>query len=172
MLFERTSGSISVMRATDALEEFKRYAAARQHDLSRVTGSDVLDLMVGFYRDVRAEGCDPQQDADMLLFQYGTHDWGKGEHFEFDVARQLFLPGAEPNAEGVIEDADDDIWQLHLTLQLAPTPELRALGSYDGWCHTPQDVDEFVDTIRRSAAYGVLQGHSDADVLIYFECAG
>ena len=161
------------MRGSDALEELERYAAAKGHDLSRLTGADAVNLMVGFYRDVRAEGCDPQQAADLLMFQCGSDEAGTGEHFEFDLARQLFLPGAEPNAEGVIEDADDYIWRLHLTLRFVPTPPaLRALPSEEGFCGSPQDVDEFVGGIRRGAAYGLVHDRSDAKVVLTYACAG
>jgi hypothetical protein len=34
----------------------------------------------------------------MLLFQWGTYDWGTGEHFGFNLTRQLI-------GEGRVDDA-------------------------------------------------------------------
>lgn len=31
----------------------------------------------------------------MLLFQWGTYDWGHGPHFEVDLTRELIRHGAE-----------------------------------------------------------------------------
>lgn len=160
------------MLATDVLEDFRRYASARQQGLSRIAGSEAIDLMVEFYRDVRADGCDPQRDADMLLFQYGTHDWGEGEQFEFDMTRQLVLPNADTSANGAIEDADAFIWQLHLTLRFSPTPALRALGSHNRWCKSPAEIDEFVEAVRKTAAFDIVRCRSGESILLDYESAG
>jgi hypothetical protein len=159
------------VQSRDALPEFKQYATERGHDLAALTGTAAVDLMVGFYRDVRADDCDVEIGADALLFHWGTYDWGDGEHFEFDVARQLFLSGAEPNEAGVIGDADDHLWHLLLTLRLAPTPELRRLGQGDLWCGSPAELEEFDSGIRASVAYAAIASRADA-VQIRWECAG
>jgi hypothetical protein len=50
--------------------------------------------MLELYSDVRADGCDLEQDGDMLLYQWGTYAWdlerAKPE-LEVDFARQLCL---------------------------------------------------------------------------------
>ena len=82
---------------------------------------DGVLAMVGFYRDVRATDVDVARRGDMLLFQWSTHDWGKGAHFELDITRQLIRDGED----------DEDIWQLHLTYRFAPAADLAALGQGD-----------------------------------------
>lgn len=153
------------MLAAATLQEFKRYAGAKARNVSLLTGAEVVDLMLGFYRDVRAEDCDPGTDRDMLLFQWGTYDWGKGPRFEFDVTRQLMLPHGDP------EDVDENLWQLHVTLRLAPSADLRGLGRGDRWCHSVVDLDGFERAIRSGAAYRAV-GTRSGEVDVAWECAG
>ena len=94
-----------------------------------------------FYRDERAMGCDPAADADRLLFEWGTEDWGDGEHFEMSLARQLSYGD------------DARTWQLKLTYAYEPTGEFRALGSENCWCDSPDDLAEFCETVEGSATY-------------------
>jgi hypothetical protein len=65
------------------------------------------------------------EDSDGLLAQYGTYDWGEGEHFELDMVRQFAF--------------DDDggqyshMTQLHCTFLFRPTHDVRALGADNLW---------------------------------------
>jgi hypothetical protein len=147
------------------LQEFRLYAAAREQDLPVLTGAQVVDLMLSFYRDVRAEDSPAGSDGDMLLFQWGTYDWGTGENFEFDMARQLILPAGEP------EDADESFWQLHLTLRLPPTAALRCLAEGDRWCHSVAELEEFGRWIREGAAYRAVATLA-GPIAVDWECAG
>jgi hypothetical protein len=93
----------------------------------------------------------------MLLFQWGTRDWGKGEAFEYNLTRQL-TPG----------DDDADIWQLRLTFRFAPSPERRALGAGNQWCHSPAELAGLRSFVRGSAAFAAV-GQLGADkVLLEF----
>lgn len=80
--------------------------------------------MFSFYQSVAAEGCDTP-DGDMLLFQWGTYDWGAGKHFEINITRQFIEPEDEESAA---------ISQLGLTFRFEPTPERDALGAANRWC--------------------------------------
>src|SRR5690554_5476422 len=66
-----------------------------------------LRALIDFYANVRADGYDPGADEDMLLFQWGTYDWGEGERFEIDLVRQVMV--------------NEAIWQLHLTYRYPPS---------------------------------------------------
>ncbi|NKB60375.1 MAG: hypothetical protein GKS00_29055 [Alphaproteobacteria bacterium] len=107
-----------------------------------------------FYRDERAEGCEPHDDADMLLFEWGTFDWGDGEHFGLSLARQL-----------IYGDDDDDIWQLKLTYAFQPTDAFRALGDGNRWCAVPDDLPEFRDGVAESAAYRMAADHAEIGIV-------
>jgi hypothetical protein len=58
---------------------------------NELTPADLLDIAVNFYEMYPCDGCDPQEDADMLLFQCGVYDWGEGKNFEVDFVRQFIL---------------------------------------------------------------------------------
>jgi len=87
--------------------------------------------MFAFYQAVQAQGCEGP-DADMLLFQWGTYDWGTGRHFSLNITRQFI--------EADLED-DDAISQLGLTFRFEPTAALEALGAGNRWCDGPTEFD-------------------------------
>ena len=106
-----------------------------------------------FYRDERAAGCDPAADADKLLFEWGTVDWGDGAHFELSLARQL------------IYGDDARTWQLKLTYAFQPTGEFRALGSDNRWCGSPDDLAEFCEAVESSKTYQTADAHGEIGIV-------
>jgi hypothetical protein len=98
-----------------------------------------------FYRLAPAIGC-AGPDGDMLLFQWGTHDWGHGRHFELNITRQFI--------EQELQD-DDAISQLSLTYKFAPTHEHEALGDGNRWCHCLTELDSLQAFALSSPAYAV-----------------
>ena len=130
--------------------------------IASVRPAEGLDAMFGFYRDVRADGCRLESDGDMLLFQWGTYDWGNGEHFELDITRQLVSGSGE----------DEDVWQLHLTFRFAPEATLRAQGAGNRWCHSPSELEDFAALVRASPAYGAVMRRSDGVADLAYESAG
>ncbi len=86
-------------------------------------------MMFAFYQSVKPVGCDGP-DGDMLLFQWGTYDWGAGRHFELNITRQFI----EEDLEG-----DDAISQLSLTFRFDPTDQLEELGAGNRWCDGPSE---------------------------------
>jgi len=149
------------MISQDAKREFESFLAARGTGTASMTPRSGLDGMVSFYCDVRAEDCDIVLDGDMLLFQWGTYDWGDGPRFEFDITRQLSRSGE-----------DEDIWQLHLTFRFEPTDELRLLGKGDRWCHSVEGLDEFTEFVRSSGVFARVADRVDVKPDLDYECAG
>jgi hypothetical protein len=91
--------------------------------------------MVDWYAQARVEDAAAvDQDGDMLLFQWGTYDWGSGRAFEVDVTRQLILAA---------EEDDDAIWQLGLTFRYRPDVATEALAKGHQWCGQPSDAAKF-----------------------------
>lgn len=126
-----------MMTPTDSPAAFQAFAAARGIALPASTPADGLRLMLAFYESVGAPGCDGP-DGDMLLFQWGTYDWGDGRHFELNLTRQFIEQGEDP------EDADDDAMsQLGLTYRFEATPERDALGQGDRWCPGRDELSAF-----------------------------
>jgi hypothetical protein len=131
-------------------QEFEKFLSGkglRQRDL---TLADGCEAVFDFYRDLRPRGrVFEQQGADMLLFQWGTYDWGTGEHFGFNLTRQLI-------GEGPMDDA---LLQLGLTFEFQPDHELGALGLGDKWCESLSALPEFREYVYRSPAFTVCTAH-------------
>ncbi|MEM6290545.1 MAG: hypothetical protein AAGA54_04740 [Myxococcota bacterium] len=143
---------------------FEAFVRARwEGPLAELGVGDGLAAMVDFYDEVRVEGVNMDEDGDMLLFQWGTYDWGEGLLFEVNVTRQLILLSLED---------DDAIWQLGLTFKFDPTEANGSLGEGNRWCHGLADVAEFRDFIVSSAVHAKLSGRRAADVELRWECAG
>ena len=118
------------MRSVDALGELQRLIESRGATLETLSVHDGLATMMEHYRTARADDCSLDEDGDMLLFQWGTYDWGRGPFFEIDLTRQ-FATG---------DGDDENIWQLSLTFMFWPT---RTLAAGHRWCARPGELDEF-----------------------------
>jgi hypothetical protein len=138
-------------------EAFLRFLEDQRVDY-QASPDAAFRAMLTFYRDERASGCNVDDDADMLLFQWGIYDWGNGEHLEIDIARQVMIPGKED---------DDAIWQLHLTYRCRPNSSDRDLGSGNEWCSSPDELERVSSTrdgfrcIRLSRAETIGCHHRD-----------
>ena len=149
----------------NARQEFEKVLSGRglrEHAPGLVDGCDAL---FDFYRDNRAGGAvfEQHDDADMLLFQWGTYDWGEGEYFSLNLTRQLIC----------CEQAeDDDIWQLSLSFEFEPNDELRALGSGSKWCHALPELPQFREYVHRSGAFTICTQHQIRRTVLDYALAG
>ncbi|MCK7593175.1 hypothetical protein M0G41_05765 [Lysobacter sp. CAU 1642] len=100
----------------------------------------------------------PEQD--MLLFQWGTYDWGEGEHFEADLTRQFIVPG---------KGDDPALYQLSLTFRYQPSDQLRAVESGEFWCASREEAAPFLAMVCASPALAVAQPLKPASVSLGFE---
>lgn len=146
------------MKSGDAMHEFERLLHARGASIDKLSVCDGVDAMIEFYRTIRADDCAIESDGDMLLFQWGTYDWGHGDRFELDLTRQLIRDGAE----------DDDIWQLSLTFVFPPNP----ITNGNRWCASPDGLDEFANFVRTHAAYVSASQSTPVRVELDFEATG
>ena len=112
-----------------------------------------ISAFFDFYCHDRAAGCDPADDADSLLFEWGTVDWGDGEHFEMSLARQLTY------------GADAKTWQLKLTYAFQPTEEFQALGAETRGCGSPDALEAFRQTVEGSKAYQTANAHGEIGIV-------
>jgi hypothetical protein len=114
---------------------FTSFLLARGWSVEAVEPRRAAMTMIDWYAEVRADdaaGID--DDGDMLLFQWGTYDWGEGRSFEVGITRQLILASAED---------DDAIWQLSMTFRYTPAEATDALAKGHHWCYRPSDAAEF-----------------------------
>ncbi|MEM9111334.1 MAG: hypothetical protein AAGC72_15070 [Planctomycetota bacterium] len=117
----------------------------------------LVEAMLAFYRDQRADKVDVEADGDMLLYQWGVSDWGDGEFFEFEIVRQF------------IDPKKDEPFQLMLTMKFQPTEQLRAIEDDNQWCESPDALEDFRAFIESSEAYNLLQTEKPDRTEIEFE---
>jgi hypothetical protein len=116
--------------------------------LDALTLAAGVEAMLAYYAEERADGCPLDEDGDMLLFQWGTHDWGAGPAFEVSIVRQLI----------VAADEDEEPRQLDLRFRFPPAAGTSA-GASNRWCESPEGLAEFRRFVTRSAALKAV-GHS------------
>ena len=141
-------------------EHFERYIAERGVRLEQLAAETAIRSMVDFYLEERVKQAVIDEDGDMLLFQWGTHDWGEGPSFEYGITRQLIVQD---------EEGDDSIWQLSLTLRYPSSDEARASGSGDEWCASPDDVDQFLAFIEDAPSTRFVRRTDPSRVQLDFE---
>jgi hypothetical protein len=89
-----------------------------------------------FYETIRLDNSSLEEDGDMLLFQWGSYDWGHGLNFELDLTRQSIPFGEE----------DPPICQLQCTYRFDPA-QISEIPAGNRWCHQPNE-DLGIQVIR------------------------
>ena len=130
------------MKPDSAKKRFLDYVEQSGVKLSSLSPTQGINLMLDFYSDERAEGCQIEEDGDMLLFQWGVYDWGEGEHFEVNITRQFIEIGREDDED------EDSMSQLGLTFRFDPDSALGELPPGNRWCRSPEDLTDFRDFIE------------------------
>lgn len=131
------------MKVATAKRRLLQFIESKAPHLSSLSPADGIAEMLALYLEERDDGCEIDEDGDMLLYQWGCHDWGHGEMFEFNITRQ-FMDAA---------DEDEVIWHLTLTFKFEPNDSLRSLAAGNRWCHSPDEIEDFRVFIESSPAY-------------------
>ena len=134
------------MNPSESKACLEQFVADSGHSIATLTAADATRVMLAFYRQVRAAGCPLDEDGDMVLFQWGVHDFGEGETYRYDITRQFILAGS---------DGDDGMSQLSLTVHYPVTDTLRALKG-SRWCPSPMKADELEQFIGSHEATKVV----------------
>ena len=150
------------MKPTFAKKRFLQLVKAKAPLVSLLSPAEGITLMLGFYQDERANGCEIDEDGDMLLYQWGCYDWGHGETFDFNITRQFMDAAGE----------DEDIRQLSLTFKFKPSDSLRKLANGNRWCHSPDEISQFQSFVESSAAYKAVAKAKPAEVTLELQVAG
>lgn len=141
------------MIPNESLKAFQDFAAAKGIHLYASTPREGIEVMLEFRTAVAYAMC----SDDVLLYQWGSYDWGAGKHFELNITRQFI--------ETELED-DDAISQLSLTYKYKPSPELERLGASNCWEDGPS---EFRKVILASASFMTVADVQPEQIdLIYF----
>ena len=131
------------MKPTDSVAAFEEMDEAAGIPLLELIPRVGVEQMLSFFEATQAEGC-TAQSQDMLLFEWGTYDWGEGVSFELGISRQFIETGAE---------GEPEISQLRLVFKYAPSSELSAFGEGNRWCNSRLEVPEFAQYIQASPPF-------------------
>lgn len=146
---KRDKAAPAPVRPDQSQAAFEQFVSARSMSVTELTAATALTVVIDFYRTVRGADCPLDQDADMLLYQWGVYDWGSGENFEFDLTRQ-FIDAAEVDGSPMS--------QLSLKLLFAPSEALRSLERGNRWCHDLGETEEFARFVTDSEAHRIVSG--------------
>lgn len=92
-------------------------------------------LMVDFFASTVPDGAVPEdQDGDMLLYEWGTFDWGQGPAFTLSLRRQIIYPDGP---------SDQEIWQLAVSYEYEPRTVFKELGQGEQWCASRYAAADF-----------------------------
>jgi hypothetical protein len=130
---------------TSSFKKYLKDQGIKEKDISLKT---LPDLFLAFYLDVPFETIDKEEDGDMLLFEYGTFNWGQGANFQIGLTRQLI--GMHDDEE----EAEDYMYQLQVTLFYNPS-EFESLPAFNKWSNEFSDLNDFKNMIVNSAGYQV-----------------
>jgi hypothetical protein len=128
---------------SDSVNAFEEFVEKRGGSLPALTVHSGIEEMLAFYESVLPTGC-VNERGDMLLFQWGTYDWGNGKQFEIDITRQFIESAAED---------DDAISQLHLTFKFSPDKDTAALGAGNRWCKSQSEIRAFREFIMSNPVF-------------------
>ena len=129
--------------AQELPHRFRAHTGAEIESLPLI---DAFTLFMDFYQDSRVVDALPvEDDGDMLLFQWGTYDWGQGRNFDINLTRQVIIPDGE----------DFDIWQLQLDYRYLPEAKNNLAGRGEKWCEAPKDLPSFRSFIQKSPPISV-----------------
>jgi hypothetical protein len=90
------------MKPAESVKAFQDFAASKGINLNASTPREGIETMLEFRSQNACTAC----SDDMLLYQWGSYNWGNGKYFELNITRQFI--------EAELED-DDAISQLSLT---------------------------------------------------------
>jgi len=144
---------------SNSADAFETFVEGVGGSLPELTVRQGVSRMLEFFELVPAEECVDDQ-GDMLLFQWGTYDWGDGKHFSINITRQFI--------ESEMED-DDAISRLQLTFKFPPTNENATLGSGNRWCKGKSDIGDFRIFVFSSKAFAVEADSDAPTVFVHHE---
>ena len=99
---------------------------------------ELIHASVTLFQEFKIKGIPADDgDNDMMLFQYGTYDWGAGRFFEFDITRQFMKPN------------EDEPYQLSMTLFFEPNECER----YSSWSNEFETLEKWAENSKETEGY-------------------
>jgi hypothetical protein len=152
------------MKVAESEASFRKALRRQARRVADLDADSGVSAMVNFYLSSRVDDVvDISDGGDMLVFQWGTYDWGNGPSFEYDLTRQFIVDGY---------DDDDALWQLSLTLRFKSDSRNEAIGRGDRWCREPSQIDVFKEFIQTADATVYARTNVPERVELTLEQAG
>ncbi|MCL1919356.1 MAG: hypothetical protein FWG14_13860 [Peptococcaceae bacterium] len=116
---------------------------------SELTALLLVELSARLFQELKVKNiADPEDDGDMLLYQYGIYQDGEhGKYFSFDITRQF------------ITLTEEEPYQLCFTL-IYDTDQFEGIDSYDSWSIDFDNLESFINDIKRTDGFE-LAGKSE-----------
>ncbi|MFG6459168.1 hypothetical protein [Roseateles sp. BYS96W] len=156
MMLASTSEAATNFAPRQSAGAWVKFLESRKLRTASLRPHELVLAALDFFVSTRATGLDSEPGSDMLLYQWGVFDFGRGEFFEFDLTRQFISDG---------HSGDEAFSQLRCTAYFSPTPELRAIPSANRWCKSRADAGEFKKFILGSRAYAAVENRVAAKVV-------
>lgn len=132
------------MTEEDINRSFNSFAEGKGINTSDLSLSDFPRLLIDYYKDVEFTEVDRADDGEMLLFEYGTYDWGEGRFFEVGFTRQFYQ---------FFADAEDhEVIQQSFTFYFEPE-RFQHIESFDLWSNAAATLAEYEKAIVGSEGY-------------------
>jgi hypothetical protein len=125
------------------LQEFRK-SLGKPNVWRTVTPGDAATYMQMFYEETRVRGCRFEDEADMLLVE-----WGAVNRSEYALAytRQLMPPNPNGGA---------DVWQLRLELRFPMTEQLRKIKDGSRWFESLKQTEKYNKLTLAQRPFSIL----------------
>lgn len=134
--------------------EYKKWIGENFNDDQLSNVDEIIDVSLTLFEEIKVKGiAGNDEDGDMLLFQYGTYDWGNGKYFEFDITRQF------------IKSNEDEPYQLSMKLFFEPIQ----CKSYNCWSNDFENIEKWVENIKETEGYKLGKNSKNIKFEICFE---
>ncbi len=150
------------MTPKNSKEELEKRIKQSGTPMAGLTLAQGIRLMISFYRAVRAEGCALNMCGDLLLFLWGTDDWGQGQTFTCEIMRHFIVTKKGEGDFGAMS-------QLSLTFHFTPSAPLKKLREGKRWCSKPKDLAAFEAHIACTEACQATAGLRPNKVTLVYD---
>ncbi len=146
------------MKAKSAKTKFLKRLESLGISLDSITVEKGVQAMIEYYTEERTDGCEFDSDGDMLLVEWGTYDWGKGESFEVSIVRQLIETDEE----------ESEPRQLNLRFTFPPKVGKSAKQGSSQWCESLEGIEDFREFVFNSVVLKKVGDENPESVELQF----
>lgn len=126
------------------LESFTNYLQEKGLSESSLSLDLFPQIFIEYFQEIKFEEVEEENDGDMILFQYGIYNWGKGRVFELNFTRQFCEVFPEVEAH--------QIFQLGVTFYYN-SESFTELTSLTKWSNEFESMREFENVITHSDGF-------------------